>query len=468
MKKFFEIDLRVLSIFRIGLAILIIVDLFFRGIHLEELYTNKGLFTRQDAMKFSSNTLYYSFHLANDSFEFQTFLFLTAAIFAVLLLIGYKTRLATIVSWILITSLHVRNPLILDGGDYLLRLCLMWCMFLPIGEFYSYDSKQKTENPPLKISSYASAGLLIQIAIMYIFTGLTKFRNEEWINGDGIFLSLSEIQFATPIGLYITTLPDYVLRIITKTLIYFEILGPLFLFSKSGLIRSCILLCFTLLHIVFSLCLDIGLFALIDIVCLIPFLSGEMLEKIFLRLKISAPNNYSTGYFLSNKYANIFSLIMIVYIFFSNIDGLYMKKYIPPKLNWFGEIMHIHQSWYMFSTPGTKGQWYNLWYVIPGNLNNGSEVDLFKNGEPVTFEKPKIASYYFKDRHLKKFLVTTGKSYWAYIPSYGKYLCYSWNKTHDKAEHVKSLDIYLMHEVLLSNKQNAGINKHFYWRQYCE
>ena len=469
LKKLFGIDLRVLAVFRIGLALLIILDLILRYCHLEELYTDRGLLNRQDAIRYLSSSLYFSFHLFNGTFEFQFLLFLISGFFAALLLVGYKTKLATIISWILMTSLHLRNLLLLDGGDYILRLSLMWCMFLPTGEHYSYDSnlKTNTSNSPQKICSIASAGLLIQIAIMYLFTAIAKFRNEEWTNGYGIYLSLNEIQYATPIGLYLTHLPDYILKVLSRSVVYFEFIGTILLFSYLPILRLITIICFIFMHILFFLCLDIGIFPLICIICLIPFLHGEILDKILDKLKFVNMERGSE-YLYSGKSNNLFSLVMLVYIIFSNVDALYMKKYIPQNLNWFGEILHINQSWYMFATPGTKGEWYNLWYVIPARLKDGTEVDLFKDGNPVTFEKPIIASYYFKDRHLKKFLIAIGKSYWGYIPAYSNYLCYKWNKTHKTEKQAEYLDIYLMHEALLPNKQSTDINKRFYWRQYCE
>lgn len=50
----------------------------------------------------------------------------------VLLAIGYRTRLMTVVNFVLITSLQARNILVLHGGDVLMKLLCFWAMFLPL------------------------------------------------------------------------------------------------------------------------------------------------------------------------------------------------------------------------------------------------------------------------------------------------------------------------------------------------
>jgi hypothetical protein len=63
---------------------------------------------------------------------FLTFMFMIHIIAGILLAIGYRTRLMTIVNFVLITSLQARNILVLHGGDVLMKLLCFWAMFLPL------------------------------------------------------------------------------------------------------------------------------------------------------------------------------------------------------------------------------------------------------------------------------------------------------------------------------------------------
>jgi len=74
-------------------------------------------------------------------------LFIIAGLAALALLAGMRTRLATLVSFVLLLSLHNRAPILLQGGDILLLLLLFWALFLPWGERWSKIFQLPTANP---------------------------------------------------------------------------------------------------------------------------------------------------------------------------------------------------------------------------------------------------------------------------------------------------------------------------------
>ena len=65
-----------------------------------------------------------------------------------MLVLGWKTRFATIASWVLLLSLQNRNTMILSGEDNLALLLLFWGMFLPLGARYSVDSALDSNAAP--------------------------------------------------------------------------------------------------------------------------------------------------------------------------------------------------------------------------------------------------------------------------------------------------------------------------------
>ncbi len=62
-----------------------------------------------------------------------------AGLAALALMLGYRARMAALISLVMLISLHNRVPLVLQGGDNLLLLMLFWMCFLPIGHRYSID-----------------------------------------------------------------------------------------------------------------------------------------------------------------------------------------------------------------------------------------------------------------------------------------------------------------------------------------
>ena len=141
----FGIDLRSLALFRVALGIFILADLAVRAADLAVFYTDSGVLPRgvlidhfKSFWNFSVPLIDFSYnvsiHLASGNVWFQAALFLIAAFFAVMLIFGFHTRTAVCVSWFLLVSLQVRNPLVTQGGDVLFRMLLFWSMFLPLGQ----------------------------------------------------------------------------------------------------------------------------------------------------------------------------------------------------------------------------------------------------------------------------------------------------------------------------------------------
>ena len=124
LKNNFSVDLRSLAITRIVFSLLIFIDLIIRSRFLEEFYTDSGIMPLRALRLIYPTNYHNSLHALSGEYPYELSLFLLAVLFAFLLLIGLFTRIATIISWALLVSLNLRNPLILQGGDTLFK-CLM-------------------------------------------------------------------------------------------------------------------------------------------------------------------------------------------------------------------------------------------------------------------------------------------------------------------------------------------------------
>ena len=173
LREIFGIDLRTLALFRVGLAAMILIDLASRMRDFRAFHTDFGVFPRHVAID-NLHAWAWSFHLIGGSAWFIGLLFAIAAIFALMLLVGYRTRLAAIASWALLLSLQNRNTMILTGEDVLLIALAFWAMFLPLGARFSVDAAldpapEKTGNAYFSVATFA---LLIQGMSMYFFSAL--------------------------------------------------------------------------------------------------------------------------------------------------------------------------------------------------------------------------------------------------------------------------------------------------------
>jgi predicted DCC family thiol-disulfide oxidoreductase YuxK len=280
------LDFRSLALFRVGIGAIILVDLFFRAQDINVFYTDFGVLPRADFINFVGNIYQVSFHNANGFWQFQMILFCVAAFFAVMLMVGYRTRWATFASWLLLGSLHARNPSIFHSGDGLMRLMLFFGLFLPLGACYSVDKAMDNgENPRqgYKIFNGATLAFVGQVIIMYVFAAIAK-KAVEWTDqGTAVWYALNIDQLVTPIGKLFLPYHD-LLWLLSFGTLYLEALGPILFVAPvwSGPLRTLGVLLFVGLHIGFGLCLDLSIFAWIDSFVLMALMPSWFWDKVFM------------------------------------------------------------------------------------------------------------------------------------------------------------------------------------------
>ncbi len=231
IKDVFGIDLRTLALFRVCLGLWLIVDLIIRAGHLTAHYTDFGVLPRAEAISHISPWRL-SIHLINGSTAFQAILFILAGVFALCLVLGYRTRIATIVSWVLLLSLQNRNPILLQGGDNLALMLLFWGMFLPLGARFSIDEalNSRTEAVPNSFASVATMAILVQCMSVYFFSAFLKSGPEWMPDGTAVYYALHVDRFASPLAVWFRQF-DLPMRGLTYFVWWLELIGPLLMFA---------------------------------------------------------------------------------------------------------------------------------------------------------------------------------------------------------------------------------------------
>jgi hypothetical protein len=285
--RMFVADLRSLATLRIILALIVLVNLANRATNLRAHYTDEGVLPRRVTVD-GLSPWSWSLGFMNGSVEFQRLLFVVTAGAAIGLLLGYKTRWMTVIVWILISSIHVRNPLILSGGDLLLRLLLFWGMFVPLGATWSLD-RWRTRTAPqfsMRFFSIGSMALFLQIAFMYWFTAALKTGPEWREDGSALFFVLRRPLYTTPIGEWLQQFPEF-LRILSYGTMVVEIVAPILLFSPiwTGKLRMVAIPALIGLHVGIILTMSIGLFPWISSTSMLVFLPASFWEMVEPRVR---------------------------------------------------------------------------------------------------------------------------------------------------------------------------------------
>jgi len=270
---------------RIGVGLIMIADILIRWPDVAWFMSDYGAYSVQ-ASKAATSDYRFSLYWIFDSLVWVHILFAAHLLVGFLLAIGSRTRLMTFAAFVLIASLHNRNPILLQGGDNLLLLLTFWALFLPWGERYSLDSVV-TKTPVVEKTYFGvgSIALLVQIMSVYFFSAFLKNGAEWMVEGSAIYYALHNDQVAHLLAPYWRdwhwlTVP------LTHYVWWLELVGPIIALSPilNVYARSVAAFAFISLEIGFLLNLNVGLFPFISItslLILIPSSIWDWLEGCF-------------------------------------------------------------------------------------------------------------------------------------------------------------------------------------------
>lgn len=270
----FGIDARSLAIFRISLALLIIVDLMLRAPDIQVFYTDAGVLptylTVTDRWRFS-------LHALNGDLWWQIALFTVQTLAALGLLLGYRTRIAAVISFVLLISLVNRNPLVQHGGDGLMMAMCFWSMLLPLHLRFSLDAAldKKNQGDPNRyredsvelVCSAATIGVILQVLYLYVFAGLLKTGDAWRVDFNAAHLAVQAQHYATEFGAYFANFPE-LMKLTTFYVLFVELFVPFLALVPLLWCRLISLLMFVSLHVGFLLMLHLGTFPFIDFMSL--------------------------------------------------------------------------------------------------------------------------------------------------------------------------------------------------------
>lgn len=284
LREAFAVDLRSLAVLRIAIALMILVDLAIRAVDIPGHYSDAGMVPRyyQEVSEFRNYPGRFSFHMMSGEVGLQVGLFVLSAVFAVSLLVGYRTRLSMLGSFLLMVSLQNRNLIIETGADYLLRLVLFWCLFLPLGARFSLDKRagrtplfSKHTRSTQQYISAASVALILQMSLLYFFSALHKDHPIWRTKHTAIHYALHIDSYDTSLGEFLRQFRPVTMAL-TRLTLSFEFASPWFIFGAGtlavlpflrelrdyqGRFRSWATLAFILFHLGLGASMSLGTFA---------------------------------------------------------------------------------------------------------------------------------------------------------------------------------------------------------------
>jgi len=469
----FEIDLRALAWLRIAIGAILLYDLVGRVRDYQALYSDGGVLSRTLAISQLGRLTGISLHLISGEIWFQAGLFLIAFAAACCMVVGYKTRAATVVSWILFVSICSRNARVMNAGDALMHTMLLWSCFLPLGARHSLDavkgparfSSLLSSASAGSVSSVASAATLIQIACIYFATSVLK-TGEAWKDGTALYYALNVDQFTTPIGKALLQYPGF-LSALTHSTILLEFFGPFLLLwpLKKKFIRTAMVACFVSLHIGIMLTMRLGFLPILDIAVLMLFLPREIWD-LFYRKKPSIaiePDPDPAGSGILKIVAQVTAGILLVYTLWWTL-GTFNKALRPPAAVWkTAASIKLNATWNMFSPQPSRR---DGWFIMAADLDDGRTVDLLRRGDPVDWGKPKDAAAIFSNYRYRKYMMNLVRK-GAPKPLLGSFVGYHekvWGKKFSsQGVKIREIRLYFMEERTMPDYAPPKLRKRLIW-----
>ena len=204
----FSLDLRSLALARIFLGLFILKESIEMIPYVEMFYTKEGFLPRNTFLADFAHEWTYSLFFLTDSPFFVYCLYAIFILISITFILGFKTKLSSILMWVFVLSLHNRNWAGLNGGDDLVRCVLLIFMFLPLNRRFSIDSALSTNKLDTKeITSFWGFAFFFQLAIMYISSAYFKSSPIWDTHYTAMEFALSLEAFSRPAGHFLLQFP---------------------------------------------------------------------------------------------------------------------------------------------------------------------------------------------------------------------------------------------------------------------
>jgi len=173
-------------------------------------------------------------------------LYVAGMVIAVFFTLGCLTRLMTPLHWLMIWSFQTRNDFLGDGGDNIMRIVLLFLVLVNAGSFFSVDSTRRPSRagavfqPVLSVvHNFGILAIVLQLAFLYMSTGLYKVMGELWQNGTALYYILRVDEFSWPgVAEHIYRNPYLVVGATYGTVLFEIMFAPLLLnkWTRVGVI----------------------------------------------------------------------------------------------------------------------------------------------------------------------------------------------------------------------------------------
>ncbi|MGB9931813.1 HTTM domain-containing protein [Haloarcula amylolytica] len=431
------IDRRALAAFRVSLGLCLLVDIALRCSDITAFYTDSGALPRSTLTELYPVLGDMSPLAVSGGVWLPLVAFGLTALAGLALVVGYRPRLSAGVAFVLLVSIQLRNPVVLNAGDTLFRRLLFWSLLLPLGCGWG---KGSPESASTRVATPGTAGVVLQVLAVYVTNGLMKLRGAYWHRG-------TAVQYVFQLDHLTVRVGDVVagwgpVLVLGNWLWLALLVGSPLLVIWSGRYRTGLVAAFVTAHVCMALSFRLGVFPLVSILGLVLFFPPSFWDAVADRrpaaveaLRPRWPES-ATGapqiWFPTMTYSlATLGIAAIIVLNAVAVGFVAAPTGTPDRIE--------DRSWNMFAPDPALETW---WYAAPATLESGNRVDALTQ-EPVNLSRPSEVADRFPNQRWKKFL-GTARHEPSIRRSLATYLCSQWNQSHDDA--IERVDLIILTE----------------------
>jgi hypothetical protein len=405
-------DARPAALFRIALAALVLTDIVTRLRDVTAFYTDLGAVSRTLALRGQSPVWHWSLFLFSGGRSAALLLFCAFLPAAIALLVGYRTRMATVACWVYLQSVQARNLYVCDSGDTVMRVLSFFAIFADLGAAFSADVLLGLRPRSATVPALPIWVLRFQIALLYLVAVSWK-TGASWRGGTAVLRAMQNVDFARPLAAFLAAHPS-LCAVGTYATLLLEAAFPFLALSTAGTYRAIAIALGLILHGSIFATMRVGVFSLALPASYLLLLDGRWLDRFrtATRIEVSEPR---APFSLAMACALALQMAFIV------IDQACLRARTATPLVVRSELLltGLWQHWNVFAPdpPDTRTT-----FRAPGILTDGAEVDVLAE----------VAPRMLPDR---RFLYTRWYKYRSNLESgdpsllvsFGQYLCRRYN-----------------------------------------
>lgn len=223
-----------------------------------------GVYGTDGIREYTASIGTWSLYALSDSEVLFEIIFQVGLAVAVLVMLGLGGRPVLALHYVLLWSLYMANPALMDGGDALAATAVLFLLLTRCYSAFTIVRRRRQREAGQFASLLSNTGLLLlvtQVSVVYLMAGLYKVQGELWQDGTALYYILSVPEFYLPGVTPLLVQSDWLMVIGAYLTVLTSVFFPVFVLFRAG--RPVAVAAMLTFHLAIALLIGLTSFALV-------------------------------------------------------------------------------------------------------------------------------------------------------------------------------------------------------------